>query len=103
MTRFAQGTNPEYIKKVNNALYGEGHEASLEGDETVREELLEEAEAIGPGDNIITGDTTGISDTTTPTPTTAGYMGIPKIAWVAIIGVGVYYAYSKGMLDKILK
>jgi len=27
----------------------------------------------------------------------AGYMGIPKIGWIAIIGVGVYYAYTKGM------
>ena len=34
---------------------------------------------------------------------TAGFMGLPKIAWIAIIGVGVYYAYSKGMLKKLLK
>ena len=31
----------------------------------------------------------------------AGYMGIPQIGWIAIIGVGVYYAYSKGMFKKL--
>lgn len=36
-------------------------------------------------------------------PQTAGFMGLPKIAWIAIIGIGVYYAYSKGMLKKIIK
>ena len=33
----------------------------------------------------------------------AGFMGIPTIAWVALIGVGVYYAYSKGMFKKLMK
>lgn len=34
---------------------------------------------------------------------TEEYMGIPKIAWVVIVGAGLYYAYSKGMLKKIIK
>jgi hypothetical protein len=34
---------------------------------------------------------------------TAGFMGLPKIAWIAIIGAGLYYAYSKGMLKKFMK
>ena len=34
---------------------------------------------------------------------TAGYMGIPQIGWIAIIGVGVYYAYTKGMFKKLIK
>jgi hypothetical protein len=38
-----------------------------------------------------------------PTPITAGYMGIPNIAWIAIGGVAIYYAYSKGMLNKLIK
>jgi len=37
------------------------------------------------------------------TTTTAGYMGIPNIAWIAIGGVAIYYAYSKGMLNKLIK
>ena len=47
-----------------------------------------------------------VTTTTTATPsgtTTAGFMGLPKVAWIAIIGVGVYYAYSKGMLKKLIK
>ena len=30
-------------------------------------------------------------------PQVAGYMGIPKIGWIAIIGVLGYFAYTKGM------
>ena len=44
--------------------------------------------------------TTEIEDSKTKK---AGFMGLPTIAWVAIIGVGVYYAYSKGMFKKLLK
>ena len=48
------------------------------------------------------------ADTTTSTTNgdntkTAGFMGLPKIAWIAIIGVGLYYAYSKGMFKKLMK
>ena len=108
MSRFLPGTNPEYIKTVNNALYGEGHEASLKGDETVREELLQEAAEIGSGcddgylvdDNgVCVAEVTDDADKVV----TAGFMGLPKVAWIAIIGVGVYYAYSKGMFKKLIK
>ena len=84
MSKFAENTKPEYVEKVNDALYGAGKD-----DAEVKEELLAEAEAIGPEAE--------------PVVKTAGYMGIPKIAWVALIGVGVYYAYSKGMFKKLLK
>jgi len=91
MSRFAQGTDPEYVKTVNDALYGAGKD-----DPQVKEELLAEAELIGPGDNVGTAP----ADVK---PTTAGFMGLPNLAWIAIIGVGVYYAYSKGMFKKLLK
>jgi hypothetical protein len=81
MSRFAEGTDPEYIKKVNDALYGAG------------KELLAEAEVIGPGDNVGTKPAE-------VKPKKAGFMGLPNLAWIAIIGVGVYYAYSKGIFKK---
>ena len=34
---------------------------------------------------------------------TAGFMGLPKTAWIAIVGVSLYYAYSKGMLKELIK
>ena len=34
---------------------------------------------------------------------TAGFMGISTTAWIAIVGIGLYYAYTKGMLKKIIK
>tara|TARA_R110001592_G_scaffold196051_1_gene443766 strand:+ start:769 stop:972 length:204 start_codon:yes stop_codon:yes gene_type:complete len=67
MSKFAEGTDPEYIKKVNEELYGDN----------------------------------SVEDTPLPPSTkSAGYMGIPKIGWIAIIGVGLYYAYTKGFLKK---
>jgi hypothetical protein len=64
MSRFAEGTDPEYIKKINEGLYAEGM----------------------------------FRDTPLPPSTkSAGYMGIPKIGWIAIIGVLGYFAYTKGM------
>ncbi len=30
----------------------------------------------------------------------AGFMGLPTLVWVAIIGAGVYYAYTKGVFKK---
>ena len=51
-------------------------------------------------EDIDTSDTTSDDDSTTKT---AGFMGIPTIAWIAIGGVALYYAYSKGMLKKIIK
>ena len=39
----------------------------------------------------------------TDTTTTAGFMGLPKVAWIVIGGVALYFAYSKGMFKKILK
>jgi|TARA_B100001094_G_scaffold308747_1_gene341725 hypothetical protein len=88
MSRFAEGTDPEYIKKVNDALYGAGKD-----DAEVKEELLAEAEVIGPGDNVGTKPAE-------VKPKKAGFMGLPNLAWIAIIGVGVYYAYSKGIFKK---
>jgi hypothetical protein len=41
--------------------------------------------------------------TITTTPKTAGIMGLPNIAWVAIAGVAIYYGNKKGMFKKILK
>ena len=52
----------------------------------------ERGQSKTPGDACVNTDVT-----------TAGFMGLPKIAWIAIIGVGVYYAYSKGMFKKLLK
>jgi len=43
------------------------------------------------------------TETSTDVVKTAGFMGLPKIAWIAIIGAGLYYAYSKGMLKKFMK
>ena len=34
---------------------------------------------------------------------TAGFMGLPTMAWIAIGGVALYYAYSKGMFKKLIK
>lgn len=46
----------------------------------------------------------GTNGTTTNGETkTAGFMGLPTIAWIAIGGIAVYYAYSKGMFKKFLK
>ena len=75
MSKFAEGTDPEYIKKVNEELYG---------------------------DNSSVEDTPlPVEDTPLPPSIkSAGYMGIPKIGWIAIIGVGLYYAYTKGFLKK---
>ena len=75
MSKFAEGTDPEYIKKVNEELYG------TKG-------------SIGGGSG-------GVTPYPNQTPKVAGYMGIPQIGWIAIIGVGVYYAYSKGMFKKL--
>jgi len=49
-------------------------------------------------DPVDTTSTTNGDDTKT-----AGFMGLPKIAWIAIIGAGLYYAYSKGMFKKLMK
>jgi len=106
MTRFAQGVNPEYVQTVNNALYGEGHEAALNGDDTVREELLKEAAEIGSGieddaDALLVDADVAVVDT--DKVVTAGFMGLPNLAWIAIGGVALYYAYSKGMFKKLMK
>jgi hypothetical protein len=103
MTRFAQGTNPEYVATINNAMYGDGKD-----DPQVQQELLEEANNIGPtGEGPLNDDGTPVSvmsgDDVSSSTTTAGFMGIPNIAWIAIVGVGLYYAYSQGMFKKLLK
>jgi hypothetical protein len=44
------------------------------------------------------GEIGGYTGSSTPLGLkTSGYMGIPKIGWIAIIGVLGYYAYTKGM------
>jgi predicted nucleic acid-binding Zn-ribbon protein len=157
MTRFKQGTDKEYIQKVNNALYGEGKENPI-----VKEELLEEAAQMDAApmsdeeklayiqsefgleaekaseimdyinDSILPNEewmakieAKSIEKNRTfelqlihdahymlykkeggkyaAKVNTAGFMGLPKVAWIAIIGVGVYYAYSKGMFKKLIK
>ena len=106
MSRFAQGTNPEYIKKVNEALYGEGHDASIKGDETVREELLEEAAEIGPDGGVTTTTTTGNTTTTTGTTgntLTAGFGDNKMIIYLVVGGALLWYLNKEGYLKKILK
>jgi|TARA_R110000851_G_scaffold56807_4_gene132689 hypothetical protein len=51
-----------------------------------------------PGVNTATTVTTN-----TPTTTTAGFMGLPNIVWIAIAGGVIYYGNKKGMFKKILK
>tara|TARA_R100000908_G_C3755948_1_gene150531 strand:+ start:2956 stop:3246 length:291 start_codon:yes stop_codon:yes gene_type:complete len=51
-------------------------------------------------EDVDTTDTSTDDDSTTKT---AGFMGIPTIAWIAIGGVALYFAYKKGMLKKIIK
>lgn len=89
MTRFAQGTDPEYIKKVNDAMYGKGKE-----NEEVRQELLKEAEEIREenelkeqGSNVIT----------------AGISGNKTILFLLIGGVVLYYLNKQGFFKKLLK
>ena len=57
--------------------------------------------------DIIDYNTVKIEDGTvgvdTPKVVTAGFMGLPTMAWIAIGGVALYYAYSKGMLKKLIK
>lgn len=55
-------------------------------------------------DDLTNGDTNDDSVTNGDTETkTAGFMGLPTVAWIAIGGIALYYAYSKGMFKKILK
>ena len=56
-------------------------------------------QGLPTGTNVVPTVTT---TTTTPATKTAGFMGLPKVAWIAIVGVGVY-AYSQGMLKKLIK
>ena len=56
MTRFAQGTNPEYVATINNAMYGDGKD-----NPQVQQELLEEASNIGPtGEGPLNDDGTPV-------------------------------------------
>lgn len=55
-------------------------------------------------DGLTNGDTNDDSVTNGDTETkTAGFMGLPTVAWIAIGGIALYFAYSKGMFKKILK
>jgi hypothetical protein len=80
MSRFAEGTDPEYIRQVNEQLYGD-KSTTNRPDETEGDPLPDTQLAT---DNV----------------TSAGYMGIPKIGWIAIIGVLGYFAYKKGVFKK---
>ena len=51
--------------------------------------------------DIIDYNTVKIEDA--PKVVTAGFMGLPTIAWVAIGGIALYYAYSQGIFKKLLK
>ena len=51
--------------------------------------------------DIIDYNTVKIEDA--PKVATAGFMGLPTMAWIAIGGVALYYAYSKGMFKKLIK
>ena len=46
---------------------------------------------------IVTGITGAQGINSSDGLVSAGYMGIPKIGWIAIIGVLGYFAYTKGM------
>ena len=80
MSRFAEGTDPEYIRQVNEQLYGDKST-------TNRPDKTE-------------GDSFPDTQLATDNVTSAGYMGIPKIGWIAIIGVLGYFAYKKGVFKK---
>jgi hypothetical protein len=80
MSRFAEGTDPEYIRQVNEQLYGDKST-------TNRPDKTE-------------GDPLPDTQLATDNVTSAGYMGIPKIGWIAIIGVLGYFAYKKGVFKK---
>ena len=83
MTRFAQGTDPEYIKKVNEAMYGKGKD-----NEEVKKELIEEAEEIlEKNDNV----------------KTAGIGGNKTIMFLLIGGIVLFYLNKQGFFKKILK
>jgi len=55
-------------------------------------------------DDLTNGDTNDDTVTNGDAETKkAGFMGLPTVAWIAIGGIALYYAYSKGMFKKILK
>jgi len=89
MTRFAQGTDPEYIKKVNDAMYGQGKD-----NEEVKKELLEEAEEIRV-ENELKEQESNV--------TTAGIGGGKTIMFLLIGGVVLYYLNKQGFFKKLLK
>lgn len=62
--------------------------------------VVVEDEIINEDIDETTDDETTDDDTSTKT---AGFMGVPTIAWIAIGGVALYFAYKKGMLKKIIK
>ena len=110
MTRFAQGTDPAYIKKVNEAMYGAGKE-----DAEIKENLLLEAEQLDQGmvdPNLTdTGDISGDTNGTTTnggttnggTTKTAGLGDNKMIIYLVVGGVLLWYLNKEGYLKKILK
>jgi|TARA_B100001094_G_scaffold308747_1_gene341726 hypothetical protein len=74
-----------------------------------RKEILAEQFKEAPSDNVKIATpepTTEVAAESTTTEVVdgktkkAGFMGLPTLAWVAIIGAGVYYAYTKGVFKK---
>ncbi len=90
MSKFAEGTDPEYIRQVNEQLYGDKNRTVSA---VIYPNRPDETE----------GDPLPDTELAPNNVTSAGYMGIPKIGWIAIIGVGLYYAYTKGMFKKLIK
>ena len=87
MSRFAEGTDPEYIRQVNEHLYGDKDRTVSTVNYPNRPDETE-------------GDPLPDTQLATDNVTSAGYMGIPKIGWIAIIGVLGYFAYKKEVFKK---
>jgi len=59
------------------------------------DDLIDDADALVDDADVAVVDTDKV--------VTAGFMGLPNLAWIAIGGVALYYAYSKGMFKKLMK
>ena len=79
---------PDTVKWVTDCLRGK--HAQVKTDPT----LIDDPIPVLP---------TTTTTTTTTKPTTAGFMGLPNIAWIGLGLLAVYYGNKKGMFKKILK
>jgi len=100
MTRFAQGTDPEYIKKVNEAMYGAGKD-----NPQIKEDLLLEADSMVAAEDVVpNGDTNGTTTgTTNGKPIMAGLGNNKMIVYLVVGGIVLWYLNKEGYLKKILK